>query len=110
KNDGDAKGLAVILNGTKKQPVYLLANTSGPLEAFSLTRNNVNVIACAQSDAYAEVKMKNGRVQRVELYNGSGYLSQSSKFIRLTPEISEITVYNYAGESRNVYPATIALK
>lgn len=110
KNDGDAKGLAVLLKGANKQPVYLLANASGPLEAFALTKANVPVITFEPTDAYADVQMKNGRTQRVELYNGSGYLSQSSKFIRLTPEIKEITVYNYKGESKKVFPATIALK
>lgn len=109
KNDGDAKGMSAILNA-KKQPVFLLANTSGPLEAFSLTNANITTVSFTAMDAMAEIQMKNGRTQKMELYNGSGYLSQSSKYLRITPEIVSVTVTDYAGKTRTVYPASLATK
>lgn len=107
RNEGDAKGMAVIL-GANKQPVYLLANSNGPLEAFSLTKNNVKILAFTPMDAMAEIQMKNGKTQKMELYNGSGYLSQSTKFLRITPEIVSVKVWDYAGNSKMVYPGSLA--
>lgn len=107
RNDGDSKGMAVTMNGKNNQPVFLLGNSNGAMESFKLIKK-VNTVVCNGNDAYATVTMKDGAVRLQELYNGSGYLSQSSKYITITPDVKEVTVTTYTGETRTVYPAMSA--
>ena len=109
RNDGDSKGMAVILAGAKKQPVYLLGNADGPMASFKLI-NPITTIPMQANDARAIITMKDGSKRTVELYAGSGYLSQSSKFIRLTPQMESIEAVSYSGARRMVYPAPTAAK
>lgn len=107
RNDGDSKGMAVILAGAAKQPVYLLGNSDGPMASFRLI-NPVTTVPMQPNDAKLIVTMKDGSTRTMELYAGSGYLSQSSKFIRLTPQIASIEAVSYSGTKRMVYPASTA--
>jgi len=109
KSDGDAKGLSAILVGKTHQPVYLIGNSNGKMESYGLIGNK-EVILLASTDAYAMITYKDGKKSRVELYAGSGYMSQSSKFIRITSTMSRIEVFDYKGASRTVYPAATASK
>ena len=109
KSDGDAKGLACVLDNKTKQPVYLLANSNGKMESFGLIRP-ATIIELASNDAYAIVTMKDGKKSKVELYSGSGYLSQSAKFVRVTANTASIDVYDYKGNMRTVYPAAVSMK
>ncbi|MBC8047793.1 MAG: VCBS repeat-containing protein [Fimbriimonadaceae bacterium] len=110
KNDGDAKGMSVILAGINKQPVILCTNTAGPMQAFSLTEKNVKTISLQQNDCFATITLKDGKNCILELYNGSGYLSQSSKYVRITPNTAQVTVTDYKGNVRTVYPSATAMK
>ncbi|MFI5172938.1 MAG: VCBS repeat-containing protein, partial [Chitinophagales bacterium] len=108
RNQGDAKGLACLVN-SNGQPVYLAANSNGKMESFNLVRTT-KMIELASNDAYAIITMKDGKKSKSELYAGSGYLSQSAKYIRITPNISSIEVYDYKGNMRSVYPSSTASK
>lgn len=110
KSDGDAKGLATALVGKTHQPVYLVCNSAGKMESFSLINKNHEIIELASTDAYAMISYKDGKKAKMELYAGSGYLSQSSKFVRITPLISSVEVFDYKGTARMVYPETTASK
>lgn len=109
-NDGDAKGLAAILVGKDKQPVFLCTNSAMPMKAFVLSEKSLKTVNFSQNDSYATVTMANGKTCKVELYNGSGYLSQSSKYIRLTPGITNVTVTDYKGNTRTAYPSATAMR
>ncbi|HPE97766.1 MAG: VCBS repeat-containing protein [Chitinophagales bacterium] len=109
RNDGDAKGMATILVGAKNQPVYLLGNSDGNMLSYGLT-SVVKTIPLNESDAFAMVTLKNGEVRRQELQAGSGYLSQSAKFIRVSDLVSSVEVTSYNGQTRTVYPGQTASK
>ena len=42
--------------------------------------------------------------QKVEFYHGSGFLSQSSRKIRIPKAVREIVIYDYAGNARKITP------
>ena len=54
--------------------------------------------------------MKDGKKSKVELYVGSGYLSQSTKMIRITALTAQVDVYDYKGAMRTIFPATLSSK
>ncbi len=109
KSDADAKGLACLLDGKSKQPVYIIANSNGKTESFGLT-NTTEIVALASTDVYAMVMMKDGSKAKVELYTGSGYLSQSAKYVRITDKVASVEVSDYKGAKRMVYPNAVSLK
>lgn len=105
KSDGDAKALAVILDTKTKQPVILAGNSQGKMLAYGLTKQ-AQMIELAANDAYAVITRTDGKTTRMELYSGSGYLSQSAKAIRITPIVKQVDVYDYKGNMRTVYPGS----
>ena len=109
-SDGDAKGLSVLLDGKSKQPIYLCGNSNMPMKAFKLTDNSDKFIPLVMTDSYAVISYKDGKSDKMELYAGSGYLSQQSKFIRITPAVASVIVYDYQGKSRTVFPEGVAIK
>jgi hypothetical protein len=47
---------------------------------------------------WAEIELRGGAIRKHEFYYGSSYLSQSSRAIAITPEISKIKVFDAKGE------------
>lgn len=109
-SDGDAKGMAVLLDGKNAQPIILCGNSAGPMKAFGLTDKSIHTIKLGQNACVATITMKDGKTSRCELYNGSGYLSQQSKYIRITPNMAQVTVTDYNGTTATVYPSATASK
>ena len=52
------------------------------------------------TDNRAELSFTDGRKQYVEFYHGSGYLSQSSRWLELPAGVNQIKVFDYSGKSR----------
>ena len=79
---GDGKALSFLM--LKGQQIVLLASqNNGPLKDFSLINPAATILpAKDHSNAY-EVHLQSGNVRKVELYTGSGYLSQSPGYISL---------------------------
>lgn len=109
KSDGDAKALATILDAKTKQPVVLIGNSNGKMSAYGLT-TAIKTIELASSDAYAIITYADGKKAKQELYAGSGYLSQSAKYVRITANVKQVDVYDYKGTMRTVYPMNMAAK
>ena len=78
KSDGDAKGLACVLDSKTKQPVYLLANSNGKMESYGLLKS-ATIIELASNDAYAIVSMKDGKKSKVELYLSLIHISEPTR-------------------------------
>ena len=99
--DGDKKALArMIVDG---QPVYLLSENDGYLQAYAVTHpGDLTRIKFQQNDWYFTYEM-NGIKIKQELYHGSGFLSSSSRFTQIPKCIQEIEVYKYNGESRSQF-------
>lgn len=104
---GDAKALAKLY-GSKGDEMFIATQNRDSLKIFSKAVNQMSQIVEVQpTDSYVELVFGDGRKQRIELYYGSGYLSQSSRKLRVPKDVKEIRIYNYAGESRSLDPVGI---
>ena len=98
---GNAKGLAKLTVGKDKTPVILASNSNDKMYAFKYIGKHRTVTLQAD-DSYAIVTMNDGKQRRMEFYTGASYLSQSDKFMLVTPEMKSVIVYNNKGESREL--------
>ena len=71
------------------------------LKLFGLKRK-MKAIQVTSSDVSATIKLKSGKIQKREFYSGSSFLSQSSKFIPVNENISNITITETSGKVRVV--------
>ncbi len=90
-SDGDTKSLVVLLD-KNKAPVYVCAASNMPVKAFKLAKYNNNMMALAPADAYATVTMNDGKTRKMEFCAGSGYLSECTKYLPLTPQMEQVGV------------------
>ena len=99
---GDAKGLAE-LRGDQDESIYIVTQNQDSLKMFrSIERNREKVIVLEPQDAWATLTFKDGSTRRVEFYYGSTYLSQSTRQISISPAVTGITIYDFAGNSRSI--------
>jgi len=96
--DKDAKGLSRLILGDSRE-LILAAVNNGSLSAI-MSHGDNNYFHAAQDDAYALVKLKNGKTFKHEFYFGSTYLSQSSRSLKLTNDIVSLQVYNSSGKQK----------
>ncbi len=100
---GDAKALARLVG--KSGDLFLASQNRDSLKVFSASATSSpseKIFKPQPLDSWAEFSFSNGEKQRVEFYYGSGYLSQSSRSVRIPSGVKEITVYNYQGKSRKI--------
>jgi len=102
-NDQDASGLAHM----KRSPggMYtILANNDAPLRVFELgpDKNTSSVLLAGPAVLWADIIYDNGEHRKVEFYDGSGYLSQSTRGILLNNHIKEVRFQDKDGKE---YPA-----
>ena len=100
--DQDAKGLA-SLNAADGSELILSGVNNGKLKIHRANSTG-KYYAPSSSDAYAIIILKNGAQYKHEFYFGSTYLSSSSRKLRLSNNVSELTVYTFAGEKKTVKP------
>src|SRR5690606_29623235 len=97
--DGDAKALATLR--TPQGDLFIATQNADSLRIF--TRNspsdNKDFIPFA-TDFRAELTFSNGARRKIEFYHGSGYLSQSTRSVRIPSEVTELVVFDYSGKSR----------
>jgi enediyne biosynthesis protein E4 len=102
---GDAKGL-VKLSGAKMD-FYMATRNNDSLAVFTTSRPaDVFIYESQAMDSWVELIYNNGTKQRVELYYGSGYLSQSTRRVQISvaSTIAEIRVCNSKGGMRTINP------
>ncbi|HVB03024.1 MAG TPA: VCBS repeat-containing protein [Chitinophagaceae bacterium] len=97
---GDGKSLVKLLG---PRNTYLLAagQNQGPVKVF---RDNdpCGVIRLQPMDAYALIHYRNGKTRKEEFYYGSSFLSESGRFLRISPLISSVDIYDFEGKSRHI--------
>ncbi|MBK7035605.1 MAG: VCBS repeat-containing protein [Bacteroidetes bacterium] len=98
----NAKSLAVINIGKTKSTVLLTTNSNGPINAFKATKAT-KTIQLKSNDAYAMITYADGKKRRQEFYCGFGYLSQNIASVVVTDQVTDITVIDNKGNSRNVF-------
>lgn len=97
--DGDSKGLAQ-LQTAEGSPLIIATTNSDRLRIFRFNVDKFRYFTPKDTDASILVTRKNGSTLKKELYHGSTYLSQSSRSVRVTPDIEKIEIINYRGNRR----------
>lgn len=119
KGDGQGNFIAaptaqsgLFLNGDQKsivhafvhgQPITLSGANDGKLKAYGTqVQRNQELIDLQPLEVYAMVAFDDGRKAKYEFYYGGSYLSQSSRTIRLLPEMKEVSIYDSKGSVRKI--------
>ncbi|MEX0660594.1 MAG: VCBS repeat-containing protein [Balneolaceae bacterium] len=101
---GDAKSLSE-LNGHQNERLILAARNDGELRIFaSQASEDVKVLSAQADEVSAEIIYKNGHVEKVEFYDGEGYLSQRTRSFFVGDGVENVTFYNNFGDSRTENP------
>ncbi|WP_431200657.1 FG-GAP repeat domain-containing protein [Mucilaginibacter sp. P19] len=97
---GDGKAL-VKLKG-KDNRYYLAASEhNGSLKLLKLNIP-AKTIKIEPQDAYAEVSAKDGSVTKQEFYYGSSFLSQSARFLKISPDVQKVKIVSNDGRCREI--------
>jgi hypothetical protein len=101
--DGDAKALG-RLEGAGGQSLFLASQNGDSLKILKdQTGLRCTRLPTTADEVYAKIFLKDGRVRKTEFYFESGYLSQSSRTLVITPDIDKIELYKTSGRlSRTV--------
>jgi ASPIC and UnbV/FG-GAP-like repeat len=97
---GDGKSL-VKLRGANNKFLLAAGQNRGPLKVFELQRN-INCVSTKPDDVEMVIKYKNGSSRKAELYYGSSFLSQSSRFLDIDDNIISVEIVNNKGKKRNI--------
>jgi enediyne biosynthesis protein E4 len=100
---GDAKALA-RLNGNNRD-IFLSTQNREYLKIHAINALedvNQKVFKPMAKDQWAKLVYKNGRSEKVEFYYGAGYLTQSSRAIRISDDVEKLIVHGYDGTTRDV--------
>jgi len=95
---GNGKAL-VKLSNKAGQCLLLASQNRGPLKMF-LQKGAIKKLPVKPNDTYALLTLANGRKQRVGLNYGAGFLSQSARFINVSPQVKSVEIVNNKGEKR----------
>ncbi len=97
---GDGKALVKLQSNSGN---YMLAASQnrGALKLFELNRKVTN-IKLQPDDESAIITYKNEAIQRQEFYYGSSFLSQSARFITISPAMKSVQITNAKGKTRFV--------
>jgi hypothetical protein len=99
---GDGKSLSSLTmkNGDR---LILAAQNSDSLKAFRVSGAGSRIIKANPGDAGAFLKYDSGETGYFEFYYGSGYLSESSRTLRIPKGVISIEIVKYNGEKRKVF-------
>lgn len=97
---GNGKAItSLIVNG---KHCLLAAQNVGYTILFSALNNSAGMVKFKPMDRYCLIYLNNGSIQKFELSHGSGFLSQSSRFLEWTPAIKKIEAVNANGQKRTI--------
>lgn len=104
--DGDVKAMVELVSDNKL--TLLVSSTNDSLKVFQHMRNEGLTIPLQAQDAYAEITYTNGSKEKREFYYGSGYLSHSSRHLKLSHSIHSVKIYNSRGSVRVIDQQALA--
>jgi hypothetical protein len=99
-SDGDSKGMVKIIlaNG---QSLIVVGNNASQTRIFKVPAPSTYVRANTD-DFFATVTLSDGKKYRHEFQYGSTYLSNSSRSIKITPQMAGIVITDFQGKERSV--------
>lgn len=94
--DGDAKALVRLQSSTGRELVVASQNLDS-LRVFSMNEQKaaLRFYTPKSEDVWAIMEHKDGKKQKIEFSYGSGFLSQSSRTIRIPSTVVRLRVYNH---------------
>jgi hypothetical protein len=99
--DGDGKALAKVACG--EEEIFIATQNRDSLMVFSGTTKTSDITFLpAPLDAWVEIQLASGKMQKIEMYYGSGYLSQSTRRIRIPKDATMLVVFDFQGKRREV--------
>ena len=98
--EGDGKALAK-LNAPAGELIIATQNADS-LRIFKPVSGNsaLKDFTPSMTDSHAEFSFADGKKEKIEFYHGSGYLSQSTRSIKIPADVKEMVVYDYSGKRR----------
>jgi len=105
---GDAKALARL--NRAESDIYIATQNRDSLMVFV---NNAKAVQKRKmfkplpTDSWAELVHETGQIEKIEFYYGAGYLTQSSRTIRISDSIEKLIVHGFDGKSRVVDLASL---
>jgi hypothetical protein len=99
--DGNAKSLAELVT-VNDQVLVLAAQNNDTLKIVETSQDTYRVIPVNADDVYAIITLATGKKLRQEFYYGAGYLSQSSRKLRVPQDAKDVILYNKHGKPRSV--------
>ncbi|MDR3694646.1 VCBS repeat-containing protein [Mucilaginibacter sp.] len=97
---GDGKAL-VKLMGAKGDYLLAASQNRDVLKIFELKRP-VHAVKLEPADTYATIQYKNGKITKLEFYNGTSFLSQSGRFFNVDNTMESVKVTDNKGRVRNI--------
>lgn len=96
----DARSMALLYDGIF--PLIIVGNNNDAMEAFVYINASGKASSFQPGELYAEMHFKDGTVQRIENYLGSGYLSASNGSIQIGPNTEKMIFFRSYGNKRVV--------
>jgi len=97
---GDGKAL-VKLRSSNNNYLVAASQNNGPLKLFSHQSAQVQVPLQAM-DRVAILSLQNGQRRKEELYYGTSFLSQSSRFISINKAVKKVEIIDNTGRKREI--------
>ncbi|MBC7744593.1 MAG: VCBS repeat-containing protein [Flavobacterium sp.] len=97
---GNGKAL-VNLKGKSGKTLIAASQNRGPLKIFEL-KKPMRVFSLKSDDESIILKFKNGKSRKQEMYYGYSFLSQSSRTINASDQVSTILVTNSKNQTRKI--------
>lgn len=100
--DQDAKALASVHLGKNKELLVATQNQGNLVVMEQEHKEGEKYIPVLPNDFTADITFKDGGHRRMELPYGHSYLSQSSRYMKVTEGMAKIEITNYKGAKRTV--------
>ena len=93
---GDAKSLIQISTGSRLLTV--VGQNDDSVKTFQPTHGlRLKDVVPARNEVTAVITLKNGKLNRREIGYGSTYLSQSTRRITITPQVTKVELFDHTG-------------
>lgn len=96
---GDAKSLVQIVDSDRGEALILAAQNDDELLVFRSKSKKSDFMKFQSEVTHGVVQFNDGQKRAFELYSGSGYLSCTSKFLRITSGVVSVTFSDSKGNS-----------
>ena len=99
--DQNARAIAGVM-GAGEQPLAVVSSNADSVRTYAYPKRFVSLIRLRPDDARAEIRYRDGWVEQREFYYGGGYLSQSSRHLKVPEAAASLSLFTYRGTRREV--------